>query len=88
MVVLVIFNSFNVVKNLKKPDPVCAKCSHLTLLFGALEISVLKNMRLILLIFFAPGLAWQATLRKTKVKLNLLIDINTYRYVTDGRKRY
>ena len=25
--------------------------------------------------FSAPGLAWQATLRKTKVKLKLLIDI-------------
>ena len=32
MVILVVFNSFNVVKNLKKPDPVCAKCPHLTLL--------------------------------------------------------
>ena len=25
---------------------------------------------------FAPGLAWQAALRKTKVKSNLLIDID------------
>ena len=32
MVILVVFNSFNVVKNLEKPDPVCAKCPHLTLL--------------------------------------------------------
>ena len=32
MVILVVFNSFNVVQNLKKPDPVCAKWPHLTLL--------------------------------------------------------
>ena len=32
----------------------------------------------------APGLAWQADLRKTKVKLNLLTDVD----VIKGRKRY
>ena len=38
-----------------------------------LEINVLKYMTLILLIFLsAPGLAWQACLKKTGVKLELL----------------
>ena len=32
MVILVVFNSFNVVKNLEKPAPVCAKRPHITLL--------------------------------------------------------
>ena len=31
----------------------------------------------------APGLVWKAALKKTKVKLDLLIDINI-----NGRKRY
>ena len=33
---------------------------------------------------FPPGLAWQVALRKTKVKLDLLIDID----VINGRRRY
>ena len=32
----------------------------------------------------APGLAWQAALKKTKVKLDLLTDIN----VINGRRRF
>ena len=42
-----------------------------------LEISVLKYMNLILLIFFyALGLAWKACLKKTGVNLELLTDID------------
>ena len=32
----------------------------------------------------APGLAWQATLKKTKVKLDLLTDIHTLLMVEKG----
>ena len=42
-----------------------------------LETSVLKYTNLVLLIFLsAPGLAWQACLRKTRVELELLTDID------------
>ena len=34
--------------------------------------------------FSAPGLAWQATLKKTKVKLNLLSDIDMLLMVQKG----
>ena len=33
----------------------------------------------------APGLAWQAALKKIKIKF---LSINWYQYVTNGRKRY
>ena len=32
----------------------------------------------------APGLAWQATLKKTKVKLDLLTDINVLLIIEKG----
>ena len=43
-----------------------------------LEICVLKYRNLILQNVFlsVPGLAWQAVLKKTKVKLDLLTDID------------
>ena len=34
MVILVVYNNFNVVKNLKSPTPLRAKCPHFTLLIG------------------------------------------------------
>ena len=34
----------------------------------------------------APGLAWQATLKKTKVKLDLLTDIDMLLMVEKGRR--
>ena len=34
----------------------------------------------------APGLAWQAALKKTKVKLDLLIDINMLLMVEKGTR--
>ena len=50
-----------------------------------LEISVLKYMNLIQLIFLSvPGLAWQACLKKTKVELELLTDIDMLLMVEKG----
>ena len=51
----------------------------------ALEISVLKNMKLILVIFLsAQRLAWQACLKKTNVELELLTDIYMLLMVEKG----
>ena len=50
-----------------------------------LGIIVLKYMNLILLIFMSsPGLAWQVCLKKTKVKLELLTDIDMLLMVEKG----
>ena len=52
------------------------------------EISVLKWMSLILQKkFSAPGLAWQAALQKTIVKLHLLNDIDMLLIVEKGIRR-
>ena len=52
-----------------------------------LETSVLKYMNSILLIFLsAPGLAWQACLKKTKVELELLTDIDMLLMVEKGTR--
>ena len=53
---------------------------------NTLEISVLKYMNLILLIFFAPELAWQACLKKAKVELELLTDIDMLLMVEKGTR--
>ena len=55
--------------------------------FQNLRNTCLKYTTLILLFFFsAPGLAWQEALKKAKVKLHLLTDIDII--VINGRKRY
>ena len=54
--------------------------------FQNLRNTCLKYTTLILLFFSAPGLAWQEALKKTKVKLHLLTDIDII--VINGRKRY
>ena len=53
--------------------------------FKALETSALKYMNLIPLIFVsAPGLAWQACLKKTRVELELLTDLDMLLMVEKG----
>ena len=53
-----------------------------------LETCLLKCVNLILQNFFsAPGLAWLAALRKTKVKLDLLMDIDMLLMVQKGIRR-
>ena len=50
-----------------------------------LEIFALKYMNLILQKFLtAPALAWQAALKRTKVKLDLLTDIDMLLMVEKG----
>ena len=50
-----------------------------------LEISVLKYMSLILLIFLsAPGLAWQPCLKKAKAEIELLTNIDMLLMVEKG----
>ena len=50
-------------------------------------VRILKYMNSTLFFFLiAPGLAWQAVLKKTKVKLDLLTDIHILIKV-NGRKR-
>ena len=52
-----------------------------------LEIHVLKYMSLIPPIFLsAPGLVWQACLKRTKVKLELLTDIDVLLMVEKGTR--
>ena len=48
------------------------------------EICLLKYMNLILQISFSSGLAWQAALKKTKVKLDLLTGINVWLLIKKG----
>ena len=51
----------------------------------ALETSALKYVNLIPLIFVsAPGLAWQACLKKTRVELELLTDLDMLLMVEKG----
>ena len=50
-----------------------------------LEINVLKYMNLTLFIFLsAPGLAWQACLKKTGVKLELITDYDMLLMIEKG----
>ena len=61
---------------------------YLLMYLRILEINALKNMNLIQLLFLpAPGLAWQACLKKTKVKLELLTDIDMLLMVGKGIRR-
>ena len=52
----------------------------------SLNICVLKYMRLIQQIYFTPGLAWEAALKKNKVKLHLLTDIDILLMVENVRE--
>ena len=52
-----------------------------------LEINVSKYISLILLIFLsAPALTWQACLKKTEVKLELITNINMLLIIEDGTR--
>ena len=44
--------------------------------FGNFRICLERNDLDLAKVLSAPGLAWEATLKKTAVKLNLLTDIN------------
>ena len=57
----------------------------LQMFLKALETCVLTYMNLILLIFLsAPGLAWQACLKKTEVEVELLTDVDMLLMVEKG----
>ena len=47
-------------------------------------LTALKICVLILLIFSAPGLAWQAVLKNTQVKLGLLTDTDMLLMIENG----
>ena len=58
---------------------------YLHMYLKTLEISVLKYMNFIPLIFLsAPGLAWEACLKKTGVRLELLTYIDMFLIVEKG----
>ena len=58
---------------------------YLQIYLRILDINSLKNMSLILLIFLsAPGLTWQACLKKTEVELELLTDPNMLLMFEEG----
>ena len=70
---------------IKIRDKVILYC--LQMYLKTLEVSVLKYMDLILLIFLsAPGLAWQSCLEKTGVNLELLTDIDMLLKVGEGTR--
>ena len=57
----------------------------LQMYFKILEINVLKHMNLILLIFYLhTELAWQASLKKTGIKLEFLTDNDMFMMVEKG----
>ena len=59
------------------------QCFHMYL--KIFEINILKYINLILLLFLsAPGLAWQACLKKTGVKLQLLTNNDMLMMVEKG----
>ena len=58
---------------------------HKQIYLGPLDIYVLKYMNLTLLIFCtAPGLVWKVALKRTKVKLGLLANINMLSLIEKG----
>ena len=75
------------IKNLGEYHDLYVQCNTLLLemYLKTLETSVLKYMDLILLIFLStPGLAWQVCLKKTRVELELLTDIDILLMVEKG----
>ena len=81
------WEKFNEIKDLGEYHDLCAQNETL------LSADVLENLRNMCLKIYeldpakflsAPGLAWQAVLKKTKVKLNLLTDIDMLLMVEKG----